>query len=162
MFSKINSGTKNNIIPDEVVLEGTLRYLYEPTEAFNPSKRLEEVVQSVCAVHRCGYDFTIETENEVVVNAPEIVGLVRETASEIVENKNDIVEHRSMAGEDFAAYAKRVPSAFIHVGTRNEKKRPIILTTVHGLISMRKRYRRGWSCLCAPPSGFLNGNGTST
>jgi amidohydrolase len=123
MFAKINSGTKNNIIPDEVVLEGTLRYLYEPTEEFNPSKRLEEVVQSVCAVHRCDYDFTIETENEVVVNAPEIIQLVRETASEIVENrKKDIVEHRSMAGEDFAAYAKRVPSAFIHVGTRDPKK----------------------------------------
>jgi len=123
MFSKINSGTKNNIIPDEVEIEGTLRYLYEPTEEFNPSKRLEEVVQSVCAVHRCDYDFTIETENEVVVNAPEMIQLVRETAAEIVENKKkDIVEHRSMAGEDFAAYAKRVPSAFIHVGTRDPEK----------------------------------------
>jgi amidohydrolase len=122
MFSKINSGTKNNIIPDEVEIEGTLRYLYEPTEEFNPARSLEEVVQSVCAVHRCGYEFSIETENEVVVNAPEMVQLVRETAAEIVDSKKDIVEHRSMAGEDFAAYAKRVPSAFIHVGTRNPEK----------------------------------------
>ncbi len=122
MFSKITSGTKNNIIPDQVEIEGTLRYLYEPTEEFNPARRLEEVVQSVCAVHRCGYEFSIETENEVVVNAPEMVQLVRETAAEMVESKKDLVEHRSMAGEDFAAYAKRVPSAFIHVGTRDPEK----------------------------------------
>ncbi len=122
MFSKISSGTKNNIIPDQVEIEGTLRYLYEPTEEFNPARRLEEVVQSVCAVHRCGYEFSLETENEVVVNAPEMVQLVRETAAEMVESKKDIVEHRSMAGEDFAAYAKRVPSVFIHVGTRDPEK----------------------------------------
>lgn len=122
MFARINSGTKNNIIPDQVELEGTLRYLYEPTEEFNPTKRFEEVVQSVCAVHRCGYDMSIETENEVVVNAPEMVQLVRESAAEIIDDKKQLVEHRSMAGEDFAAYAKRVPSAFIHVGTRDPEK----------------------------------------
>lgn len=122
MFAKINSGTKNNIIPDEVELEGTLRYLYEPTDEFNPARSLEEVVQSVCAVHRCGYEFSIKTENEVVVNAPEMVRLVREAALGIVENEQDVVEHRSMAGEDFAAYASRVPSAFIHLGTRDPDK----------------------------------------
>lgn len=122
IFSKINSGTKSNIIPDEVEIEGTLRYLYEPTEDFNPSRRLEEVIKSVCAVNRCDYEFHIETENEVVVNAPAMVQLVRECAAEILEDPSDIVEHRCMAGEDFAAYAKRVPSAFIFVGTRNPDK----------------------------------------
>ncbi|TVR72210.1 MAG: amidohydrolase [Spirochaetaceae bacterium] len=119
IFSKINSGTKSNIIPDEVEIEGTLRYLYEPTEEINPSKRLEEVVQSVCAVHKCDYRFEIHTENEVVVNAPEMVTLVREAATEILDGSGSIVEHRSMAGEDFAAYAKHVPAAFVFLGTRN-------------------------------------------
>lgn len=122
IFSRINTGTKSNIIPDEVEIEGTLRYLYEHTEEFNPSKRLEEVVRSVCAVHRCECDFEIHTENEVVVNAPEMVQLVRECAAEILDSPEAILEHRSMAGEDFAAYAKRVPSAFIFVGTRDARK----------------------------------------
>ncbi len=122
IFSKITSGSKSNIIPDEVEIEGTLRYLFEPTEEYNPSQRLAEVVKSVCAVHKCDYYLEIETENEVVVNAPEMVQLVRETASEILEGSDAIVEHRSMAGEDFAAYAKRVPAAFIFVGTRDPDK----------------------------------------
>jgi len=119
IFSKIQSGTKNNIIPDEVHLEGTLRYLFETTEKENPPKRLEEVVRSICATHKCEVDFEINTENSVVVNSPAIVQLVRETALEILPGETDLLDHRSMAGEDFSAYARRVPSAFIFVGTGN-------------------------------------------
>jgi amidohydrolase len=119
IFSRINSGTKNNIIPEIVEIEGTLRYLYEPTAEINPSQRLAEVIKSVCDVHRCDSEFYIETENEVVVNSPGMVNLVRESAAAILDDSSAIVDHRSMAGEDFAAYAKRVPSAFIHVGTSN-------------------------------------------
>jgi len=124
VFSKIEAGTKNNIIPDEVVVEGTLRYLFDPKldGAEDPPKRLEEIVAGVCAVHRCTYDYTVEQENEVVANAPEMVKLVRETAAEILEDEKRIVDHRSMAGEDFAAYAKRVPSAFVFLGTGDPAK----------------------------------------
>jgi len=47
------------------------------------------------------------------------VQLVRETALEILPGETDLLDHRSMAGEDFSAYARRVPSAFIFVGTGN-------------------------------------------
>lgn len=124
VFSKIEAGTKNNIIPDEVVVEGTLRYLFDPKldGDEDPPTRLEEIVAGVCAVHRCTYEYSVETENEVVVNAPEMVKLVRETAAEILGDEKQVVDHRSMAGEDFAAYAKRVPSAFVFLGTGDPEK----------------------------------------
>jgi amidohydrolase len=124
VFSTIHGGTKNNIIPDEVTIEGTVRYLFDPAETGNddPPKRLEEIVAGVCAVHKCSYDYHVEAENEVVVNAPEMVQLVRETAAEILGDETRIVDHRSMAGEDFAAYAKRVPAAFVFLGTGNPQK----------------------------------------
>jgi amidohydrolase len=124
IFSKMEAGTKNNIIPNHVVVEGTLRYLFDPKldGDEDPPTRLEEIVAGVCAVHRCTYDYTVEQENEVVVNAPEMVKLVRETAAEILGDEKQIVEHRSMAGEDFAAYAKRVPSAFVFLGTGDPEK----------------------------------------
>lgn len=122
IFSKINGGTKNNIIPDEVQIEGSIRYLFEITEKENPPKRLEEIVRSVCATHKCEVDFHINTENSVVVNSPAIVQLVRETALEILPGESYLLDHRSMAGEDFAAYARRVPSVFVFVGTGNPEK----------------------------------------
>jgi amidohydrolase len=124
VFSKIHGGTKNNIIPDQVTVEGTLRYLFDPKldGSEDPSTRLEEILAAVCAVHKCGYEYHVEAENEVVVNAPEMVALVREVAADIVEDESQVVDHRSMAGEDFAAYAKRVPSAFVFVGTGDPEK----------------------------------------
>ncbi|MFP4374582.1 MAG: M20 family metallopeptidase [Spirochaetaceae bacterium] len=124
VFSRIEAGTKHNIIPDAVVVEGTLRYLFDPKldGDEDPPTRLEEIVAGVCAVHRCTYDYTVEQENEVVVNAPEMVNLVRETAAEILGDETRIVDHRSLAGEDFAAYAKRVPSAFVFLGSGNPEK----------------------------------------
>jgi amidohydrolase len=123
MFASIHGGTKNNIIPDEVVLEGTIRYLFDPEDdGEDPPRRLEEIIKGVCAVHKCTYDYRVEQENEVVVNSADMVELVREAAREIVDGDESIVEHRSMAGEDFAAYAKRVPSAFIFLGTGNPEK----------------------------------------
>jgi amidohydrolase len=123
VFSKISAGTKNNIIPDEVHIEGSLRYLFEPTEKENPAKRLAEIVERVCSTHRCSYEFDINTENSVVINSPAMVQLARETALEILPSEADLLDHRSMAGEDFAAYAQRVPAAFVFLGTGNAEKK---------------------------------------
>ncbi len=122
VFSKIESGSKNNIIPDQVVLEGTVRFLYEPAANQEPVERLEEIVASVCAVHKCTYEMSSSTQNTVVMNDPRMVQLVRDVAREIVDDEAKILDHRSMAGEDFAAYARRVPAVFAFVGTADPAK----------------------------------------
>src|SRR6056297_1002608 len=124
MFGKINGGTKNNIIPDEVVLEGTMRYLYEggPDSEENPPQRLKELAEHVCETHGCSCEVEIERENTAVINHPGMVQLARETAKEILGDENRVVPHGSMAGEDFAAYASRVPAVFAFLGTGNAAK----------------------------------------
>ncbi len=119
VFSRIEGGTKSNVIPGEVTLEGTLRYLYAPDDGKDPTKRLEEIVRSVAATHRCTIEFTFDAANDAVVNDPNLVHLVRETASEIVDPKSLLSDYRSMAGEDFSAYGRRVPAAFVFIGTGN-------------------------------------------
>ncbi|MFO7850677.1 MAG: amidohydrolase [Spirochaetia bacterium] len=123
MFGKIEGGTKNNIIPDEVVLEGSMRYLYEggPESKECPSRRLRRITESVAAVHRCTVDFEIEQENYAVVNSAEMIELMRETAAQM-PSVTSVVEHASMAGEDFAAFSSRIPSAFVFLGTADQGK----------------------------------------
>jgi amidohydrolase len=124
MFGKIQGGSKNNIIPDEVVLEGTMRYLYEggPDSSENPPKRLKHLAESVCETHGCICEVEIERENTAVINHPAMVQFARETAKEILGDENRVVPHASMAGEDFAAYASRVPAVFAFLGTGNAAK----------------------------------------
>ena len=124
MFGKINGGTKNNIIPDEVVLEGSMRYLYEggPGSDENPTARLTRVVENVCATHRCTCRIHIEHENIAVINDPDMVQIARETAVKVLGDEHRVVDHASMAGEDFAAFTSRMPGVFVFLGTADPKK----------------------------------------
>lgn len=124
MFGKINGGTKNNIIPDEVVLEGTMRYLYDsekPGED-NPPKLLDRLVHTVCETHGCSYELEVMRENTAVINDKNMVEIARRAARDVTGDSDRVVEHASMAGEDFAAYAARVPGVFIFLGTGNPEK----------------------------------------
>lgn len=123
MFGKIEGGTKNNIIPDTVTLEGSMRYLYAGGSGSeeDPPARLKRLAEAVCAVHGCSCEVHVERENSAVVNDRDMVELVHKTASLIV-GADKVVGHASMAGEDFSAYASRVPSAFVFLGTGNPSK----------------------------------------
>ncbi len=124
MFGRIYGGVKNNIIPDEVVLEGSVRYLYEGgnDSEENPSERLKRVAESVCVTHECLCEVDIERENYAVVNHPEMVALARETAVKILGDDRNVVEHASMAGEDFSAFSSRVPGVFVFLGAADPDK----------------------------------------
>ncbi len=124
MFGKISGGTKNNIIPDEVVLEGTIRYLYDSNKPGedNPPKLLDHLVKTVCGTHGCSYELEVTRENTAVINDKNMVEIARRAARAVTGNADAVVEHASMAGEDFAAYAARVPGVFIFLGTGNPEK----------------------------------------
>ena len=125
MFGKIQGGMKSNIIPDEVVLEGTIRFLYEggPGSKEDPVGRLKRIAESVADVHRCTCTIETERENYAVINHPSMVQLIHDTAVEILGDENKVVPHASMAGEDFSAFASRVPAAFVFLGTGNPAKK---------------------------------------
>jgi amidohydrolase len=123
MFGKVAAGTKSNIIPDEAVLEGTMRYLYAggPETDEYPAGRLKRIAENTAAVHRCSVDFEIYQENYAVENDAGMIDMMREVAAQ-TGAVDSIEEHASMAGEDFAAFASRIPSAFVFLGTADEKK----------------------------------------
>ncbi len=122
MFGKISGGTKNNIIPDSVCLEGTIRYLYstKPGAEDHPTTRFKELVNMICASYGCTVSFDIMHENDAVVNENEMTMLAQEVAIGIV-GKDCVVEHATMAGEDFAAFGENVPSMFAFIGTASDK-----------------------------------------
>lgn len=122
MFGRIAGGTKNNIIPDAVELEGTIRYLFttKPGDDDNPTDKFRKLVTDICTQYGCTCTFDINHENDAVVNDSTMTSSAYETAKTVV-GENNIVEHASMACEDFAAFAEAVPAMFAFIGTANEK-----------------------------------------
>ena len=124
MFGRVSGGSKGNIIPESVELEGTIRYLYStsPGEKDYPTDAFKKMVNSVCATYGCTADITIDHENDAVVNDPHMTSIAYDTAANLV-GKNMVVEHQSMACEDFAAFGEHVPAIFAFIGTASNEAR---------------------------------------
>jgi amidohydrolase len=124
MFGKIEGGTKSNIIPENVYLEGSIRFLYKggPDSVEQPSERFERIVHQVCATHRCTCDIDIVHENIPLINDEVMVDIARRTAKEIFTEKNTIIDNISIASEDFSEFSERVPGVFMFLGAGNHQK----------------------------------------
>ena len=124
MFGKIAGGSKSNIIPDKVDLEGSIRFLYKggPDSEEQPTERFKRIVNGVCEVHRCTCDIRIEHENIPLINDPDMVRIARDAARDVFPDETRIVENRTIASEDFSEFTARVPGVFIFLGAGNEEK----------------------------------------
>ena len=124
MFGQINGGTATNIIPEEVVLRGTIRYLYrdKPDGAERPTERFERIIDNVCKSHRAKYELEYIVESPPVYNNEEMVQYAYETAQEVLGGPENIVDYTNLAGEDFGEFSDEVPSTFYFIGIRNEEK----------------------------------------
>lgn len=121
MFGKIKGGTKSNIIPDEVSLEGTIRYSYEDEGEL--AKKFERIVKAICKAYRAEYELNFNIEDRAVINDPDMAKLVKSTAGEVLNNNNKIKPLTWFCGEDFSEFALRVPSVFYFIGAGNKEKK---------------------------------------
>ena len=124
MFGKISGGTKGNIIPDSVELDGTIRFLYPggPDSEEQPTERFKRIARNVCETHRCSCDIEITHENIPLVNDPHMAELARKTTEEVLGGDQDICSLQTIASEDFSEFSSRVPGAFIFIGAGNAAK----------------------------------------
>ena len=124
MFGRICGGTKSNIIPDQVELEGSIRFLYQggPTSVEQPTERFRRIAEAVCQTHRCTCAIDIVHENIPLINDAAMTALARRTAEEVFGNARTVVDHVTIASEDFSEFSARVPGVFIFLGAGNEEK----------------------------------------
>jgi amidohydrolase len=124
MFGKIAGGTKSNIIPENVYLEGSIRFLYPggPESKEQPTERFIRIVEQVCKTHRCTCEIDIVHENIPLINNDEMVRIARDTAKEVFADEKKIVDNQTIASEDFSEFSARVPGVFMFLGTGNKNK----------------------------------------
>ncbi len=114
-FGTIEGGTIYNIIPEEVVLTGTVRSFEAGVQELSEN-RLKEITDATCAAFGANADFVYEKGYPPVVNEESMVDFVAHTACGIFgEDKvQDIAP--VMGGEDFAYFLQEVPGAFLFFG----------------------------------------------
>ncbi len=114
----VHSGTKENIIPDEAILHGTIRTLDEKTRKRAKAK-VEGVTKGVCKAF--GAKAEVEFEKEaypVTVNDEKVT----EQAMKILRKMPGMrvkVKDPLLGGEDFSRFLHEAPGTFYFLGTIN-------------------------------------------
>ena len=118
-FGKISGGNVNNVIPNEVKVEGTFR-TFDETWRRKALDRIRAIATSVassmgasCQVEFApGYPFL---QNDDAYTERNI-----QAAKDYLGEENVLELDLWMAAEDFAFYTHEVPGCFYRLGTRNE------------------------------------------
>ncbi len=116
-IGKIQGGTTHNVIPDQVVMTGTIRSL-DDLSRNTIINTMQKMTQSVADMYGApspkleifpGYPATIN--NDAMVN------LVERVSNDFLGRPAKILSEPSMGGEDFSYYLQRVPGADVQVGS---------------------------------------------
>jgi amidohydrolase len=112
----IHGGTRHNILPDEVVLEGTVRTLRPETRELM-ERALRRRVRSIAAGLGARVRIEFRRGYPPLVNHPAVTRAVATGLAAELGTSNVVeVDHPLMGAEDFSRYLERVPGTFLRLG----------------------------------------------
>jgi amidohydrolase len=112
-IGSIQGGNRGNIIPDEVVMSGTVR-TFEPEMQKMIHEAIRRTVSSTAAAAGATAEVEIKGYSPVTFNDPALTGRMEPTLRRVASVVPDL-EPRTVA-EDFAMYQQKVPGLFFFVG----------------------------------------------
>ncbi len=117
----VHSGTKENIIPDEAILDGTIRTLDEATRKRAKAK-VAKVAKGVCKAFGARADVEFEKDAyPVTVNDAKATEDAIKVLKRIPGTKVKKIE-AILGGEDFSRFLQKAPGTFYFLGTNNPAK----------------------------------------
>ena len=120
-FGSIHAGSAPNIIPDQVVLRGTIRSFKDEVMTLIRT-RMKEVAAGMAAALGVRAELSFAEGTPATVNDPAMAELVRGAARELVGADNVVSDVRTMGAEDCAYFLKAAPGAYVFVGAGNAEK----------------------------------------
>lgn len=115
------SGKVFNVIPEEAVLEGTLRtYKREVREYI--IRRIEEVTKSVAETYRTEYKIEVLSDVPSCICDMDLTNEILESIRELDESIELSPTFHAMGSEDFALISQYVPTSYFFIGAGVEEK----------------------------------------
>jgi amidohydrolase len=123
----IRAGTAWNIIPQEVVMEGTIR-THSQEVRDRAGEQFKRIVTQTASANGAKANVEFSSYAPVTFNDPKLGEKTLPSLHRVVGEQNVVEALPVMGGEDFAYYAKIVPGFYCFLGGRNES-----IGAVHGL-----------------------------
>ena len=120
----IHGGVRSNIIPDEVVMEGTVR-TYDPKMRDKIISEMTVLAENIAMMNGASAEVIIPNGNNypVTINDPDLTERVLPVLKKVIDSDEFLVRtDLSTGAEDFSYYAQQVPSFFFFLGVTAEGK----------------------------------------
>ena len=112
---KINGGVRSNIIPEECVMDGTIRTLDSKMQK-DVHERMKITATNIAEANGATATVTIDTKTLVTYNTPELVKQMIPSLQSAA-GVNNVAEREWVTGaEDFSYYGTKAPSFFFYLG----------------------------------------------
>ena len=112
---KINSGVRNNIIPEETTMDGTIRTL-DPAMQKETHERIRKVASTIASAYGATAEVTIDTKTLVTYNHPQLTELMVPALEKAAGKENVKAKEWTTGAEDFSYFSDKVPGIFFFLG----------------------------------------------
>jgi amidohydrolase len=112
----IRGGERNNIIPEQVEMHGTVR-TFDPRVQAEVERRMREILDGVTRAGGGTYELQYEKQTPVTVNNPELAARLRPSMERIMGAANVVTVPPTTGAEDFGFFSNTVPGFFYRLGT---------------------------------------------
>lgn len=127
----IKGGIRNNIVPDDVEMIGTIRS-FDAVQRAEIHQRIRRIVENTAAANGATASFEIDPgSNPVVRNDPALTRAVLPSLQSVAGADNVKTIPLVTGAEDFAFYAEKVPSFFFMVGITPSEQNPLLAPSNH-------------------------------
>ena len=124
-FGQVQGGHTCNVLPDELNLQGTLRFLNTDLKD-KLHQIIDDAIHSVEQLTDAIIKWDIPHSSPGLTNDPACTDIIIEAAkSALGEDNVEIMQDSSMGGEDFAYYLEKIPGAYFRIGCNDGKTRDI-------------------------------------
>jgi amidohydrolase len=112
---KIEGGVRNNIIPEEVTMEGTVR-TFDTVMQNDVHRRMVRMATKIAEASGATAIVNIESQTEVTFNDPALVDMMLPSLEAAADKKNVHIMDWITGAEDFSYYGDKAPAFFFFLG----------------------------------------------
>jgi len=120
-FGQILGGTRDNIIPAEVIIRGDMAAIDSGLRE-DVEQNIERLVRGITESFGASGEVEFWRGYPTLENDAGMVALVREVAASVVGEDKVLTQEPRLVGEDFAYFAQKVPAAMWFLGAWDKSK----------------------------------------
>jgi amidohydrolase len=120
-FGRFIADGFHNVIPAEVIIQGTLR-TFDEIWREQAKEHIKRIACKIAEAHGAQAEVMINNGYPVLMNNQLLCGLAMDAAIEYVGRDNVVEMEQRMTTEDFAHYSQHIPACFYRLGTGSIKK----------------------------------------